>query len=108
MISVNECDRYADRVDDAILNIIQILNKYEESLSFVKQNKSKDSEIIARSLEDEIANLNSEKRRLSKVAETIRSKARQIYNEELEEERRRQEEEAARNSAEGVNNYSNN
>ncbi len=97
MIDVGSCNRKADTIDDAIININSLIAKYEEAIYYIDRNNSSTSSAITKRLNTELDKLYALEDDLKRVSQTIRNKAREIYNRELQEkqERERAEAEAA-------------
>ena len=97
MIDVGSCNRKADTIDEAIINVNSLIAKYEEAIYYIGRNGSAGSQSLTKRLNKELDKLYDTEDNLKKVSSTIREKAREIYNRQLREkqERERAEAEAA-------------
>lgn len=94
MIDVGSCNRKADIVDDAIINVNSLISKYEEAIFYIDRNESTHADSLVKKLNGELDDLYSLKDVLKRVSSTIRSKAREIYSKQLREKMEREKAEA--------------
>ena len=97
MINLTQCRKYADKIDEAALEISSLIRIYDDAHYYIKKNTSNDSNDFSTQFYNEANKLRNIKKDLSQIAYTIRSKAQEIYNEELAEQRREEAEAANQN-----------
>ncbi len=94
MIDVGSCNRKADTIDDAIINVNNLIAKYEEAIYYIGRNSSSGSQSLTKRLNSELDKLYDTEDNLKRVSSTIRTKAQEIYNRQLREKLEREKAEA--------------
>ena len=54
MIDVGSCNRKADIVDDAIINVNSLISKYEEAIFYIDRNESTHADSLVKKLNGEL------------------------------------------------------
>lgn len=88
----------AELIDEAAIEVGKLINLYNDATYYIGKNNSSASNSYKTQLYNEEMKLRNIKNDLGQIATKIRTKAQEIYNEELEEQRRKEAEEAANQS----------
>ena len=97
MINLSHCRKQADLIDEAAIEVNKLINIYSDASYYIGKNDNADSEEYARQFYNEEIKLRNIKKDLGQIATKIRTKAQEIYNEELAEQRRKEAEAEAAN-----------
>lgn len=86
MVNVSNCNNQASKLEDAAKNISSIISIYEDAYDEIKNNESAQINSIKTDIKTKITLLENIKKDLNNQAQQIRTKAQEIYNQQLKEE----------------------
>lgn len=92
MIDLNRCNQQADIINDVSHEVSSLIKLYDEAQYYTKKNQSNDSSSFSTSFYNETIKLMNIRNDLSQIERIIRTKAQEIYNEELAEQKRKEAE----------------
>lgn len=96
MIDVNKQKNQAQLIDNAATNVNSVIGILEDSLDYLSSSSSNRIDSFKTNLETKLTILRQIKKDLNNAANTIRTTAQEIYNnEKAEEERKKREAELA-------------
>lgn len=97
MINLSHCRQQADLIDEAAIEVGQLIHIYNDATYYMGKNDNNDSDSYEKKFYNEEMKLRNIKKDLGQIATKIRTKSQEIYNEELAEQRRKEAEAEATN-----------
>jgi hypothetical protein len=98
MLDIRQCLEYSEKIEDAVLEVNNLMSIYDDAYYYIHKNESKDSDSLAEKIKNECNKLSSIRNDLGTISFIIKRRAQEIYDDELAELRRKEEEEKAKNN----------